>query len=251
MTRARSDNIYRLIDIRGTVSASFFVRRVQVSAVTKRGVGRPRAKANAGSGAGREEILLAAARLFAERGFAATTTRDIAEEVGIRQPSLFYHFKKKEDILCAIIDAAAAPWLQFSARLDKQSGTAAAKLYALMRFDFEYLMTEPYRLGQLMVLPEIRAGAFRDDTERLRNRLIAAYRKLVKLGIAERDFVVADITVATHTVFGMGEALWSWYRPSRSRSPAKTAERIADLAMRALLARPSKLKSIKRAAAEF
>ncbi len=219
--------------------------------VTKRGVGRPRAEGKGTAGAGREEILLAAARLFAELGFAGTTTRDIAQQVGIRQPSLFYHFRKKDDILRAIISDAAAPWLDFSVRLDKQPGTAAAKLYTLMRFDFEYLMTEPYRIGQLMVLPEIRTGAFREETERLRNRIVKAYRKLIKLGIAEEDFDVADVSVATHTVFGMGEALWSWYRPGRNRSPARTAEQIADLAMRALLARPGKLTSIKRAAAKL
>ncbi len=222
-----------------------------MGAVSKRNVGRPRAKSKGGSGAGREEILLAAAKLFAERGFAGTTTRDIANEVGIRQPSLFYHFKRKDDILQAIIDGAATPWLDYSVRLDKQPGTAAAKLYTLMRFDFEYLMTEPYRVGQLMVLPEIRAGAFRDETERLRRRIVGAYRKLIKQGIAEGDFDVADVTVATHTVFGMGEALWSWYRPSRSRPPARTAEQIADLAMRSILARPGKLPSIKRAAAKL
>ena len=222
-----------------------------MSAVTKRGVGRPRAAAKSGSGAGREEILLAAATLFAERGFAGTTTRDIAQQVGIRQPSLFYHFKRKDDILRAIINDAAAPWLDYSVRLDRKPGTAAAKLYSLMRFDFTYLMTEPYQIGKLMVLPEIRAGTFRKETERLRKRIIKAYRKLIKLGIAEGDFVVADVTVATHTVFGMGEALWSWYRPGRSRSPARTAEQIADLAMRALLARPSQLTSIKRGASKL
>ena len=47
----------------------------------------------------REEILAAAAGLFAERGYAATSTRLIADTVGIRQASLYYHFANKEQIL--------------------------------------------------------------------------------------------------------------------------------------------------------
>ncbi|HWS11978.1 MAG TPA: TetR/AcrR family transcriptional regulator [Rhodocyclaceae bacterium] len=49
----------------------------------------------------RAELLRAAARLFVEKGFDATTTRDIAEAVGMRSGSPFYHFRSKQDLLKA------------------------------------------------------------------------------------------------------------------------------------------------------
>jgi AcrR family transcriptional regulator len=49
----------------------------------------------------RDELLRAAARLFVEKGFDATTTRDIAEAVGMRSGSPFYHFRSKQDLLMA------------------------------------------------------------------------------------------------------------------------------------------------------
>jgi AcrR family transcriptional regulator len=49
----------------------------------------------------REDLLRAAARLFVEKGFDATTTRDIAEAVGMRSGSPFYHFRSKQDLLKA------------------------------------------------------------------------------------------------------------------------------------------------------
>ncbi|MBK8114820.1 MAG: TetR family transcriptional regulator [Candidatus Accumulibacter sp.] len=49
----------------------------------------------------RDELLRAAARLFVEKGFDATTTRDIAEAVGMRSGSPFYHFRSKQDLLKA------------------------------------------------------------------------------------------------------------------------------------------------------
>ena len=57
----------------------------------------------------RAELLRAAARLFVEKGFAATTTRDIAEAVGMRSGSPFYHFRSKQELLKeAMIDGLEA-----------------------------------------------------------------------------------------------------------------------------------------------
>ena len=53
----------------------------------------------------RDALLRAAARLFVDKGFDATTTRDIAEAVGMRSGSPFYHFRSKHELLkAAIID---------------------------------------------------------------------------------------------------------------------------------------------------
>lgn len=51
----------------------------------------------------REELLRAAARLFVDKGFSATTTRDIADAVGMRSGSPFYHFRSKQDLLKAVM----------------------------------------------------------------------------------------------------------------------------------------------------
>ena len=54
-----------------------------------------------GDASRREALLRAAARLFVEKGFEATTTRDIADAVGMRSGSPFYHFRSKQDLLKA------------------------------------------------------------------------------------------------------------------------------------------------------
>ena len=52
----------------------------------------------------KEKIVLAALDLFAEKGYDGVGVDQIAETVGIKGPSLYHHFKSKEDILNAIID---------------------------------------------------------------------------------------------------------------------------------------------------
>jgi TetR/AcrR family transcriptional regulator, transcriptional repressor for nem operon len=51
----------------------------------------------------RRQIVEAADRLFYERGFEATSFADIATEVGLSRGNFYYHFKTKDDILCAVI----------------------------------------------------------------------------------------------------------------------------------------------------
>lgn len=56
----------------------------------------------------KERILEAALTLFAEKGYNGTSVEQIANAVGIRAPSLYKHYKGKEDILNALIDSAEA-----------------------------------------------------------------------------------------------------------------------------------------------
>ncbi|SCY29427.1 transcriptional regulator, TetR family [Lachnospiraceae bacterium XPB1003] len=54
----------------------------------------------------RDKILEEALRLFSEKGYDGTSVESIAEAVGIKAPSLYKHFKGKEDILNCIIDVS-------------------------------------------------------------------------------------------------------------------------------------------------
>jgi len=58
----------------------------------------------------RAEIVGAAERHFAERGFEATRLDDIADEVGIRRAAIFYHFGDKQELYHAVLDEVFGDW---------------------------------------------------------------------------------------------------------------------------------------------
>ena len=72
----------------------------------------------------REKILDEALTLFADNGYDGTSVEDIAEKVGIKAPSLYNHFKGKEDILNALIDMAETRYEEFFGS-DKHIGKLA------------------------------------------------------------------------------------------------------------------------------
>src|ERR1700710_863124 len=76
--------------------------------------GRPRLHVQRRPGTtARDEILDAAGELFTTLGYTGTSTRTIADSVGIRQASLYHYFNTKDDILCALLSQTVAPTLSF------------------------------------------------------------------------------------------------------------------------------------------
>lgn len=105
----------------------------------------------------RDQILDVCARLFTEYGYAATSTRDIAEAVGIRQASLYYHFAGKPGILEELLARTVRPALDHIDKIDAIAAEhgAASALYALVMIDTGTLATAPHNSGLLPSLPDV------------------------------------------------------------------------------------------------
>ncbi|MHA7189409.1 TetR/AcrR family transcriptional regulator [Arthrobacter sp. MDT2-16] len=152
--------------------------------MTLAGPGRPRAQQSIRPGAtAREEILDAAAELFTTQGYAATSTRAIADAVGIRQSSLYHHFATKDDILEALLTGTVAEGLSFARAVCATTGTVAddpspaARLHAVALFDGTQLCSGPWNVGILYHLPEAKNPRFNDFLA-ARAELRGLYRRL-------------------------------------------------------------------------
>ncbi|MBO0677374.1 TetR/AcrR family transcriptional regulator [Mycolicibacterium sp. S2-37] len=179
----------------------------------------------------RDEILDAAGELFTTMGYAGTSTRTIAETVGIRQASLYHYFKTKDDILCALLGQTVSPTLAFVPTLlgAHPALTAAGHLHALAAFDGQQLLTGRWNLGALYLLPELRDARlepFWSDRERLRLHYLALSRAVVEqTGVHE---AAADLP------FRLVESLVNMWSVPPGREREQLPVHVADACMRVL-----------------
>jgi AcrR family transcriptional regulator len=154
----------------------------------------------------RAAIVQAAVRLFAERGFRGTTTRALAEAVGISEPVLYEHFKSKRELYCAIIEsmsqegmARATALLQPYAKAKDDRGFFTR----LGEFVLECHSEECALYARLLLfvaLEDPELGALFYDRQRQGRELLARY---INRRIKEGAFRQMDPALAARAFLGM------------------------------------------------
>lgn len=197
------------------------------------GVGRPRhAPVQRQGVSGQEQILDAAAQMFSEQGYGASSTRKIAEAVGVKQASLYYHFESKQDILASLLAGTVKPSLAFAARLARTGEQSHVQLYALTCFDVALLSAGRWNIGALYVLPELQSERF-EDFRRDRRLLQRAYGRRIVEGVRSGIFHVASTEVANTLVFALAESVITM-RSDGLRIDSTLPNTIADSCLRLL-----------------
>lgn len=214
------------------------------------GVGRPRHLAPLRHGvSGREQILDAAAEMFSEQGYSAASTRRIAEAVGVKQASLYYHFASKQHILAELLAGTVRPSLAFSAKLARTDEPPHIQLYALAAFDVALLTSGRWNVGALYTLPELRAEQF-EDFRRDRLLLKRAYGRRVANGVKDGSFDVGASEVSTSLVFALAESVISM-RADGVKVEAGLGDVIATSCLRLLGCRPAALRDAQTQSARL
>lgn len=203
-------------------------------------VGRPRSGGRQRpGGTPREEILDAAAELFTSRGYAATSTRMIADAVGVRQASLYYHFHSKEELLEELLAETVRPSLAFAAGLDGEAA-ADASLFSLAAYDTAVLCGGRWNLGALYLLPEVRGerfAHFRLERAELRATYVALIRDLA--APAEAADELADL------VFGLVESVITIRSEREVADVEAMALRVAAGCLRLVGVPPARISELK------
>ncbi|NKY41609.1 TetR/AcrR family transcriptional regulator, partial [Cellulomonas septica] len=135
----------------------------------------------------RQDVLDAAAALFCTVGYAATSTRAVADRAGVRQASIYHHFASKDAILLDLLLGSVRPSLELADRLaTAHDAPPAARLWALAHADVLLLTTSPVNVGALYLLPEVDGEQFA-EFHALRDRLRARYDDLAAQVLARPD----------------------------------------------------------------
>ncbi len=177
----------------------------------------------------RDAIVAAAARIFAERGYAAVGMRDVAEAVGIRGASLYHHFASKEEILYAICLTVTEEPNALNLPLLDAPGTPAQRLAALVNGHLHHLHRR--RTEHVVGLHELAAltaehRAVVDEHRRYYQRRV---REVIAAGVAAGELTVPDPRLAAFAVCDMLNGLSNWFRPGGGLSLDDVVEGYVEL----------------------
>ncbi|MGA5508386.1 TetR/AcrR family transcriptional regulator [Streptomyces umbrinus] len=183
-------------------------------------------------------LLVAAVEAFAERGYHATTTRDIAGRAGMSPAALYIHYKTKEELLHRISRIGHEKALEILRTAAQGEGSAAERLaeavssfvrwHAGGRTTARVVQYELDSLG-----PDARA-----EIIALRRQVDAEVRGIIQDGVAAGDFDVPDVPGTTLAVLSLCIDVARWFNVNGTRTPDEVGTLYADLVLRMVGAEP-------------
>jgi AcrR family transcriptional regulator len=175
-----------------------------------------------------------ATELFYEKGYHATSMREVAAAVGIKAASVYNHFSSKEDILFEITHGTMKEMLAGARAEISAASSPEAQLRRLVEFHVRYSAENRLRAkvadDQLHGLSPAR----RRKVLKIRDQYEALFRDILTRGRDERGWQVDDVAVVTFAIATMASAVGVWYREGGRLSATTIASIYGDLAVRAV-----------------
>jgi len=182
----------------------------------------------------KEQIYSTARSLFSERGYPATTVRDIAREMNMQAGSLYAHIESKEDVLWEIVSRAASQFLSAVEPIAASDRGPADKLRDMVRAHVDVLADNLADATVFLHEWKFLGSERREAIAEMRNRYENLYRHVVEEGKASGDFAPADPKMAALLVLSAVNWMPQWYNPSGPLSPEEVADSFVELILQGL-----------------
>jgi AcrR family transcriptional regulator len=182
-----------------------------------------------------EEVLEAAASVFAERGFHGASTQDIADRLGMRQASLYYYFTSKEAALEQVCQRGIEHIIGDTELIAAGPGSATERLAGIMRRHVEPLADNCASLRAY--LHEVRF--LPKEARRRIGKLARHYERIVE-SLLEQGIAAGelrgdlDVPIAADTILGMCNAAAHWPGKEPSGAMRRVAEELIRLVLRGI-----------------
>jgi len=176
-----------------------------------------------------ELIIDAAARMFDAKGYSATSTQDIANEVGLLKGSIYYYINSKEDLLFRIIEESHEGALRAIATVSHLNVGPLAKSYALVTTHVKVFHDD--RVKHAVFFKEFRSLS--DDRKEIIRGTGHAYSLFLrsileegqKIGQVDSDL---NPRMATAGIVGMLNSMSFWYQDGGSWGPETIGTQFAE-----------------------
>ena len=172
----------------------------------------------------KEIILEKAAVMFREKGFSATSMRDLAESVGIEAASLYNHIQSKSQILQEIVFRAADDCNQHLDKLTDENAACSVKIESIIRFHVQMMLNrfEDYHVmtHEWIHLSEPHLSNFINQ----RRTYVQKLESIVEECIQKKEFKPILPYGAVLTILSAVRGLEFWHRSQKKITPAELEE---------------------------
>ena len=179
-----------------------------------------------------QRLIDAAVDAFSDKGFHATSTRDIAARANMSPAGVYVHFASKEDLLFQLCQRGHLLALDVVVTARTSGNTPPAQLAAIVSA-FACWHAEHYRTARIVQyeFPHL-TPEHRDEVLAVRKQIDAVVKDVLLAGVARGDFDVLDVAVTTLAVQSLTIDVARWYVPGMRRTPQAIGAAYADLALR-------------------
>lgn len=182
----------------------------------------------------RDDIIQAAAQIFRQKGYDATSMQDIADAVGLQKASLYHHVQSKQEILLVILDHALDLMIDDLQAVLASSGDPEDKIRRAVRVTIGRLTEDSDLAGVLLLEHRSLEPKLRSRHVARRDRYDALWRQLVQSGIDAGALRPVDVQLASFALLGVQNWTITWYREGGRLSVDQIADSFADLFLNGL-----------------
>jgi AcrR family transcriptional regulator len=197
---------------------------------------RPRSAAK--YDAKRQDVIDIAARVFAEKGFHATSIGDLVEATGLQRGGLYHYIEGKHELLLAIHERFIEPLLANAREIVAEDlppdETVRRLAHALMQDIADYRDQVTVFLHEWRVLRDT------PEWERV-HEARREFETLIESVLADGErtglFAVSDVRLTTYAFLGIFNYTYTWFDPNGTSTPDDLAERFVGIFLEGIVAR--------------
>jgi len=183
----------------------------------------------------KEQVIRKAAELFREKGYAASSMRDLAQKLGIEAASLYSHIKSKEEILRNLCFDMANEFRKSLDEVEHQSGPASEKLKHGIIGHIQVMAQDLTASAVFMNEHRHLSQPFLRDFLLLRINYINRFKTIIEEGIKSGEFKSnIDKKLAVMTLFSSLNWMPQWYDPNSNIVPTELGQQLADMLVNGL-----------------
>lgn len=183
----------------------------------------------------KEQVIRKAAELFREKGYAASSMRDLAQKLGIEAASLYSHIKSKEEILHSLCFDMATEFRKSLVEVEKLNVSASERLRLGIIGHVEVMAKDLTASAVFMNEHRHLSQPFLRDFLLLRINYINRFKAMIELGVKNGEFKsTINTKLAVMTLFSSLNWMPQWYDPGSVIQPLELGQQLSDMLVNGL-----------------